>query len=183
MTQNKLLPVLAVAGFCLAGCAALSNGGAKSSDRINITPSDRVFLTVAPFDSTVQAELTRVGLDPVKVRDNLAAELHYQMFLKKQEESPDSAGATVRVSISIRHLQAGTGNSGGFVAGTLLAGRQDVEKAEWEMRQPAKENVPADFLALHLPRTLAVEIMSRMKSRPKRSGTDLDYNPPLMLLR
>ena len=182
MTQNKFLPVLAAASLCLGGCASLLNGSAKSSDRINVTSSDRVFLTVDPFDSTVQAELMRVGLDPLKVRDNLAAELHYQMFLKKQEESPDSAGATVRVAISIQHLQPGSGNSGGFVAGTLQAVRKEVEKAQWEMRQPAKENVPVDFLALHLPRTLATEILAHMKSQPKRSGTDLDYNPPLMLL-
>ena len=180
MLKNKLNFALISAGLFLAGCASMGLGN-KPADRINVSSSDRLFLRVVPFDSTVGVELTRAGLDPVKVHDNLAAELHYQLFLKKQEESPDSAGATVQVTVLIKHLQPGVGNSGSFVAGTLTAERKETEKADWELRQPAKENVPADFLTLHLPRTLATEILSRMKAKPKPSS-DLDYAPPLILL-
>ncbi len=180
MQKNKLTFALISSGLFLAGCASMGLGN-KTADRINVSSSDRVFLRVPLFDSTVGAELSRAGLDPVKVHDNLAAELHYQLFLKKQEESPDSAGATVQVTVSIKHLQPGVGNSGNFVSGTLTAEGKETEKADWELRQPTNENVPADFLALHLPRTLSTEILSRMKAKPKRSS-DLEYNPPLILL-
>jgi len=166
-------------GFLLSGCASLGIG-TQLADRIHITSSDRVFIRVVPFDSIVAAELTRVGLDAAKVRDNLAAELHYQFFLKKQEESPDSAGATMRVTVAIQHLQPGSGNSGSFIAGTLTGEGKTVEKAEWEVRQPAKDNVPGDVLGLHLPRMLATELLGRMKSKPK--PVDNEPPPPLILL-
>jgi hypothetical protein len=148
-----------------------------------MTFSDRVYLCIAPFDSTVRAELSRAGLDPAKVQDNFSSELHYQLFLKKQEESPDSAGATVRVAVSIQHLQPGSGNSGGFAAGILGAERDGkIERAAWESRQSAKDNVPVEFLPLQVPRTLAGEILSHMKAKPPRASEDMDYVHPLMLL-
>ena len=179
MQKNKPALVLITAGLFLTGCASLGIG-TQTADRIHVSSTDRVFLRVAPFDSIVGAELARAGLDPVKVHDNLAAELHYQLFLKKQEESPDSAGATMRLTVEIKHLQPGMGNSGNFIAGTLIGEGKVTEKAEWELRQPAKENVPSDFLALHLPRTLATELLSRMKSKPK--PVDNEPPPPLILL-
>jgi hypothetical protein len=177
-----LKPCLLTLGAVLAlsGCASM-NPGTKLPDRISILSRDRVFLRVAAFDSTVQAELRRAGLDPAKTQADLSSELRYQLFLKKQEESPDSAGATVRVLLSFQHLQPGMGNSGSFVSGSLSAEREGkTERAAWESRQPAKENVPAEFLSLQMPRALAQDVVTRMKSAPKRSG-EMDNPPPLIL--
>ena len=179
MHKNTSLFTVVFAGLFLSGCASMGIG-TQTADRIHVASSDRVFLRVAPFDSIVGAELARVGLDAGKVHDNLAAEFHYQFFLKKQEESPDSAGATVRVTVAIRHLQPGVGNSGNFIAGTLTGEGKTTETADWELRQPAKENVPTDVLALHLPRMLATELLSRMKSKPKPVSDEPP--PPLILL-
>ena len=179
MQKNKLLLILAVSNFGLGGCALM---GSKPSSQINIEPNDRVFLKIAPFDSTVQSELKRVGLDPAKIYDNLSAELHYQLFLKNQEESPDSAGATVRLTVSLQHIQPGTGNSGDFIKGTLAAERNEIQKTDLELRRPSKENAPVEFLPMHLPRTLAKEILSLMKKKPPVNNNDLGYPPPLILL-
>jgi hypothetical protein len=156
--------------------------GTKPLDRINVESRDRVYLRIAPFDSTVRAELGRAGLDPAKVQDNFSSELHYQLFLKKQEESSDSAGATVRVAVSVQHLQPGSGNTGGFAAGTLEAEREGkIERAVWESRESAKDNVPVEFLPLQVPRTLAGEILSRMKAKPQHKIGEFDYATPMML--
>jgi hypothetical protein len=160
--------------------------GNKPTSQIHVTSSDRVFLRLVPLDSVVGVELSRAGLDATKTHDALLSEFHYQLFLKKQEEAQDSAGSTVRVTVTIQHLQSGSGNSGSFAAGTLQAERNGkIEDATWEIRQSAKDNVPGEFLSLHVPRMLAKEILSRMKGETKRKNgmnDGMDYNPPLMLL-
>jgi hypothetical protein len=171
----------AVAAGWFWGCASLPG---SASSKVNITPSDRLFLKVAPFDSVVKAELTRVELDPEEIHDDLISELRYQLFLARQEESPDSAGATVRVAISFSHLQPGTGNSGDFMMGTLLAEKDGkIENTNLELRRPAGKNVPGEFLSLQWPRSLAAEILSRMrKKRPRSESGSAEFTPPLMLL-
>ena len=154
----------------------------KTPELIYVESSDRVYLRIAPFDTTVRAELSRAGLDPAKVQDNFSYELHYQLFLKKQEESPDSAGATVRVAVSVQHLQPGLGNSGGFALGMLVAERDGkIERAAWELRQSAKDNVPVEFLPMQVPRTLAGELLSHMKAKPRPKIGEMDYATPMMI--
>jgi hypothetical protein len=164
-----------------AGCAYLPGG---ASAKISVQPADRLYLQVAPFDSAVRAELTRLELDPDEVHQGLASELRYQLFLRKLEESPDSAGATLRVTVAFRHLQPGTGNSGSFVSASLLADRDKAapERAEWELRRPAQENVPGEFLSLHLPRSLAAEILGRLQKQRKRSDGNREFTPQVMML-
>jgi hypothetical protein len=182
MNANVRLLALALAGLGWVGCASISKG-TKTPDRIALQPGDRVFLRVAPFDTTVKTELARIGLDPEKTWQDLSDEMRYQFFLKKQEESPDSAGSTVRVEVALRHLRPGAGNAGDFFSGTLTAERDGtVERADWETRNPARENVPPEFMALRVPRALAGEILSRMKARPRRASSEMDYPPPLILL-
>jgi len=158
-------------------------GRSKNNAQVSVNSTDRLFLKVMPFDSTVEAELSRLELDPGEIYDNLASELHYQIFLRKQEESPDSAGATVRVSISFSHLQPGAGNSGTFVSAEISAERdKGMEKASLELRRTSKDNVPADYLVLHLPRMLTQEILERMKRKKVKAANEGEFTPPLMLL-
>ena len=179
MRKTRLLPLLALTGFGLGGCALLAP---KPGSQINMEPNDRVFLKVAAFDSTVQAELKRVGLDPARIQEGLVSELHYQLFLKNQEEAPDSAGATLRITVSLTHVQPGTGNSGDFMLGTVTAQGKTTQTADLELRNPSKANIPAEFLSLHLPRSLAKEILAVLKKKTKSPNSELGYPPPLILL-
>jgi len=176
----------ATLGFFLTGCAMTGMGG-DSANSIDVQPYDRVFLRVEPFNPIVRDELTQIGLDPDKVHDNLAAELHYELFLKKQEEARDSAGATVRVTVIFDHLQPGSGNSGTFIA-IRLTSERDGEKGpqvngiHWELRSPSSENVPPEFLSQDVPRTLAKEILKHMKPVPPRyvyNAMDMMNNPSI----
>ncbi|HAO98945.1 MAG TPA: hypothetical protein DCQ83_02750, partial [Fibrobacteres bacterium] len=109
----SLAASLGFASLCLSACATMSTGN-KPTSQIHVTSSDRVFLRLVPLDSVVGVELSRAGLDATKTHDALLSEFHYQLFLKKQEEAQDSAGSTVRVTVTIQHLQSGSGNSGSF---------------------------------------------------------------------
>ncbi len=165
----------------LAGCALLPSGSAQPQ-RLHILPNDRIFLVVAPFDSVTQAELTHLELNPEKLYGDLVSELQYQLYLHKHEEAADSADATVRMTLSIRRLQPGAGNSGTFIEGSLTAerGGSGPETVALEIRQPAKANVPQEFLPLQVPRALAAEIMDRLET-PKSTSSEFT-TPQLILL-
>jgi hypothetical protein len=167
--------------FLFGGCAALFPGAGAPA--VIVAPAERLFLTVAPFDSTVSAELTRAGLDPAAVENELKAEIRYGLFLRGQEESPDSAGAAVTARLTVKHLQPGYGRSGDYAAFLLTGSRpgdaKSSQKAEWTWEANARDNAPPALATRHLARQVAGEALSRLRA-PKK---DNEPPPPLHLMR
>ncbi len=184
-TGSFRLVLSAALAALFPGCAALFPG--TSGPAVNVAPNERLFLTVAPFDSTVRAGLSRAGLDPDAVEKELDAEIRYGLFLRGQEEAPDSAGAAVTARLTVKHLQPGYGRSGGYAAFVLTGARQDSkgskasseQRAEWTWEGNARDNAPAMFATRHLARQAAGEVLSRLRA-PKK---DYEPPPPLHLMR
>ena len=173
-----MLFILAFASVSmLGGCAALAPGRATAS--VTVAPSDRLFFEVAPFDSAAVLDLSRAGLDPARVAEDVSAEIRYQLALRGQEEARAEGDATVRVKFAVHRLEPGAGNSGAFASFALVSVRgKDVDTVAWEWRARARDNVPEAFAARHLARTAAMQALDRMKARaPKREPA-----PPLILL-
>lgn len=165
-------------------CSFLA-GGLNSGPNVDVSTSDRLFLTVAPLHSAVVTELERAGIDPDRFADDFEGELRYLLFLRGQEEARDSASATVRVDVNVRRLIPGSGNTGTFGIFGLTADRGgDPETVEWDWAVRARENVPDVYLERHLPRAAAVEVLERLQpSPPLRHSTDLDHPPPLIMFQ
>ncbi len=183
MLKNALLTaMLAFSAFSLSGCAG--TGAGKSGGSLSVAPGERLLLEIAPFDPVVSAELTRGGLDPARVAEDFEAELRYQFALRKQEEALDSAGATVRLRVELRHLQPGSGNAGAFASIRLAALRADDSAASaWEWRPLARENVPQTHAGRHLVRSLSKEVIAHLKEAARKDPSGMDYPPPLILLK
>lgn len=181
MPKNALpTAVLALIAISLSGCA----GTAKTGGSLSVAPGERLLLAVAPFDPVVSAELTRGGLDPARVAEDLDAELHYQFALRRQEEALDSASATVRLRVELRHLQPGSGNAGAFASVRLAALRaNDSAVSVWDWRPSARENVPPPHAGRHLVRSLSKEVFAHLKDAPRKDPSGMDYPPPLILLK
>jgi hypothetical protein len=183
MRHLNALPAAFFSAFlalALAGCATLAPGS-RGAAPVTVSPSDRLFLTVAPFDAVVRAELARAGLDPDRTWEDLNAEIRYQLALRKQEEALDSAGATVTVTVTVRHLQPGSGNTGSFAALALTARRaKGTDSAAWDWRARARDNVPGAFTVRHLSRAVAGEVLARLKPARARSK---EPPPPLILMK
>ena len=178
----RLLPALALAvsALFLTQCASLRVANNSRSAKVFAGPSESLLLRVEPFDSVVKAELLRGGLDPVRFEEEFNTELRYRFSLRGQEEAVDSAGAEVILTVRFRHLQPGSGNKGTFGALHLETLRKGVaQRAEWDWRRPAKANVQPVYLARHMARLAAEEILGRVlatRPRPKEPV------PPLQLL-
>jgi hypothetical protein len=170
-------------GISITGCASI--GASRHAESVPVTPADRLFLDVSPFDAVVRAELERAGLKPEQAETEFNAELRYLLALRKQEEARDSAGAMVHLRVTVRHLQPGSGNTGNFAAVTLTATRgKEVKTSEWDWRTASRENVPETYAGRHLIRALSQDVVSRLKaSRRKANGSGLDYPPPLILMK
>lgn len=182
---SVLLP--AALALCLASCAA-SRGAGKNTAPVPVSPAERLFMTVVPFDAVVAAELARGGLDPARVADDFESELRYLLALRRQEEALDSASAVVRLRVEVRHLQPGAGNAGSFAAVHLVTYRgsngADSAVSDLDWRPSARANVPAAHAARHMVRELSREVTARLSVRKKkRLASDLDYPPPLMLMK
>jgi hypothetical protein len=181
---STLMAIAALsAALLISGCA----GGlaTKSASTVAVTPSDRLYLTVAPFDPVVAAELTRSGLEPARVAAEFESELRYQLVLRRQEESLDSSGAAVRLRVEVRHLQPGSGNAGNFAVVRLIAMRgDDSTVAEWEWKPSARKNVPEAHVVRHLARELSQETVAHLKSGTRKNfSPGLETPPPLILLK
>jgi hypothetical protein len=175
----SLLAPLAMA-FVLGGCAGVLSPLGRGAS-VGVAPSDRLFLSVAPFDAVVRAELARGGLDADRTWEDVNAEIRYQLALRRQEEALDSAGATVAATVTVRHLQPGSGNAGAFGAFLVTARRAGrTDSVAWDWRARAKDNVPAAFAARHLSRGVAGEVLRSLK--PARPSSD-EPPPPLMLIK
>jgi hypothetical protein len=166
------------------GCAAIVPGA--SAPAVTVASAERLFLTVAPFDSVVRAELARAGLDPAEMENELKSELRYALFLRGQDEAPDSAGAAVTARLEVKHLQPGYGRSGDYAAFVLTGARADDpkssqggEKVEWTWEAKARNNAPQAFAVRHLARQVAGEVLARLRA-PKK---DNEPPPPLHLMR
>ncbi len=160
------------------GCAGIF---ARDIETVSVLKSERLYLSFAPLDSVVVAELTRAGVDPVKFADELEAEIRYRLYMRGQEESQDSATATVAVLYTIHRLQPGTGNAGTFASYSLVSKRPKHSKAEsveWTAQGRSKDNVPVAFMARHLARQAADDVVARLQP-PK----DNEPPPPLQLMR
>jgi hypothetical protein len=166
-----------VSSFLLGGCASLGAGRATTS--VTVAPSDRLYFEVAPFDSAAVGDLSRSGLDPARVAEDVNAEIRYQLALRGQEEARAAGDATVSVKFLVRRLEPGAGNSGAFGSFALVSTRgKAVDTAAWEWRARARENVPESYVARHLARTAAKQALDRMKARPAKR----EPAPPLILL-
>jgi hypothetical protein len=169
-----------VAALGLSGCAGLLVKAPAPS--VSMEATERLLLRMFPLDAVVVAELERAGLDPARIGEEFAAEVRYGLFRRGQEEAQDSASAQVIVDARVRHLQAGVGTVGTYAAFELTARRADQPKVDtlaWSTRRTAKDNVPVAFLARHLTRMAAGEVLSRIQ--PPRK--EREPAPPLHLMR
>jgi hypothetical protein len=161
----------------LGGCASLASLRRPAS--VTVAPSDRLFLEVAPFDSAALADLGAAGIEPQRMRDELDAEIRYQLVLRGQEEARIPGDATVRVKLSVRRLMPGAGNTGTFASFGLVAARgNSVDSVAWEWRARPGDNVPDAYSVRHLARAAATQALARMQARPVKR----EPPPPLMLL-
>jgi hypothetical protein len=174
---------LGATALLFTACAGLR--GADNTTTVRVDRSDRLYLTVAPFDAVVGAELVRGGLDPAKVGAEFDSELRYQLARRGQEESLDSAGASVRLRVEVRHLQPGSGNAGNFAVVRLVAIRGvDSSSADWEWRPSARDNAPVAHVVRHITRELAREVVAHLKAGSRKNyAPGMDTPPPLILLK
>ncbi len=177
--------VLIVASLALVQCAALS-GSSRGGAKVEVASTDRLFLTIEAFGPEVVASLEEAGLDPIRFAEDFEGELRYQLYLRGQEEARDSLSASVRVTVSVRRLIPGTGNTGTWGLFAVTADRgSEPQRAQWEWEVRARDNVPAPYLARHLPRAAASQVLTAL--RPPRANTQhapgLDTPPPLILIR
>jgi hypothetical protein len=165
----------------LTQCAPGAHGLRRAPSRVFVGPSEPLLLRTMPFDTVLAAELRRGGVDPVAFEQEFTSELRYRFFLRKQEEAQDSVSARVILSISVKHLQPGTGASGTFAVFEVASNRGGVsERTEWTLRKPSKANVPPVHLARDLSRAAVNDILDRIpaaKPRPKEPP------PPLILFQ
>jgi hypothetical protein len=170
---------VAVIGLSLTQCAPLLKRRAPEPT-LYVTPSERLFFRVIPFDSTVKAELAQGGIDPARFEEEFIAEVRYRFSTRKQEEAQDSSSATVILLAEVRHLQPGVGNAGTY-AEFSVTGRRRKEpvKVDWTWTLPSSENKPADLRARDLNRGAADQLMNRIRQTPPRPK---EPPPPLQLL-
>ena len=150
------------------------------SGKVYARPAESMLLRTQPLDSTAKAELVRGGLDPVQFEQEFNTELGYRFSQRQQEEALDSASAEVVLTVQLKHLQPGVGTNGTFGVIWLQTNRGGkIQWTEWKWRKPAKENVPSIYLARHMARLAADEILRQVlpgRPRPKEPP------PPLQLL-
>ncbi len=183
MTSSRFVLTASLAAL-LSGCAVLFPGAAGPA--VNVAPNERLYLTIAPFDSAVRAGLSRAGLDPDAVEKELDAEIRYGLFLRGQREAADSAGAAVAAHLVVTQLQPGYGRAGDYAAFVLTGVRRDgpkwgqrVQRAEWTWEAKAKDNAPPALALRHLARQAAGEVLARLRAPKKEYETP----PPLHLMR